>query len=161
MGSGIVGWSLRGLAGTGAIDGLPTGVSDAPPPAVAPAHANGAIGLDHVVVATPDLERTVAALQRAGLELRRIRDAGPTARQGFFVAGDAVVEVVGPREPDGDGPAAFWGLVAVTADLDATCAHLGPGLIGAPRDAVQPGRRIATVRRAAGLGTALAFMSPR
>ena len=31
----------------------------------------------------------------------------------------------------------------------------------ATRVAVQPGRRIATARRAAGLGTALAFMSPR
>jgi hypothetical protein len=68
---------------------------------------------------------------------------------------------VGPVEPDGDGPAAFWGLTLVSADLDATRAALGDELIGAPRDAVQAGRRIATVRRSAGLGTAVAVMSPR
>ncbi|UGS36639.1 VOC family protein [Capillimicrobium parvum] len=163
-GSGITAWSLRGIPATagGSIDGLATRVAgdDPPAPAPAPAHPNGAVGLDHVVVATPDFDRTCGALQAAGLELRRVREAGPTARQGFFLLGDAVLEVAGPREPDGDGPAAFWGLVAVTTDLDATCARLGD-LAGAPRTAVQPGRRIATVRRAAGLGTALAFMSPR
>ena len=37
---------------------------------------------------------------------------------------------------------------------------LGP-LVGPPKDAVQPGRRIATVSPEAGLGTALALMSPR
>ena len=29
---------------------------------------------DHVVVLTPELDRTLAALEAAGLELRRIRD---------------------------------------------------------------------------------------
>jgi hypothetical protein len=76
------------------------------------------------------------------------------------VVGDAVLEVVGPRVPDVDGPAMFWGLVAVVDDLDATCARLGD-LVEAPHAAIQPGRRIAAVRRAAGLGTALALMSPR
>ena len=34
------------------------------------------------------------------------------------------------------------------------------GLLGEPRDAVQPGRRIATLRKEAGLGPAIAFMTP-
>ncbi|HEY3020338.1 MAG TPA: VOC family protein [Solirubrobacteraceae bacterium] len=158
---GIAGWRVRGLA-DGDLDGLATAASDAPPRATAPAaaHPLGALAVDHVVVATPDLGRTFAVLQGAGLELRRVRDAGPTARQGFFVVGDAVLEVVGPRDPDGDGPASFWGLVLVVEDLDAAAERLGP-LLGAPRDAVQPGRRIATVRREAGLGTAVALMTPR
>ena len=96
----------------------------------------------------------------AGLERRRVREAGPNALQGFYVVGDAVLEVIGPREPDGDGPASFWGLVLVVEDLDAAAERLGP-LLGAPRDAVQPGRRIATVRREAGLGTAVALITPR
>ena len=102
---GIAGWRVRGLA-DGDLDGLPTQGSAAPPRAPAPAadHPLGALAIDHVVVATPDLERTIAALERAGLELRRVREAGPTARQGFFVVGDAVLEVVGPNEPDGQGP---------------------------------------------------------
>jgi hypothetical protein len=44
-------------------------------------------------------------------------------------------------------------------DLDATAAALGERL-GAVKDAVQPGRRIATLRRQAGAGVPLAFMSP-
>ena len=42
-----------------------------------------------------------------------------------------------------------------------TSTRLAGPLLGAARPAVQPGRRIATVRRAAGLAVALAFMTPR
>jgi hypothetical protein len=159
-GEGIAGWALRDVAG-GPIDGLPTIASRAPRRAPAPPQPNGVIAVDHVVVATPDFARTTAALTAAGFELRRVRAAGERAQQGFYVIGDALLEVVGPVEPDGDGPAAFWGVTLVSADLDATCAALGDELIGAPREAVQTGRRIATVRRAAALGTAVAVMSPR
>jgi hypothetical protein len=47
-------------------------------------HPNGVVALDHIVVATDDLERTTAALQAAGFELRRVRER---ARQSFLVAG--------------------------------------------------------------------------
>ena len=43
--------------------------------------------------------------------------------------------------------------------MDAAAAALGD-LLGSPRDAVQPGRRIATLRPEAGLGPAIAFMTP-
>jgi hypothetical protein len=123
------------------------------------AHPNGTVGLDHVVVFTPALDRTLEALQGAGLDLRRVREAcgDPPVRQGFFRLGDVILEVAGPVGED--GPARFWGLVAVVADLDAAVAA-GGGLVGTPKDAVQPGRRIATVRREAGLGVPLAFMTP-
>jgi hypothetical protein len=155
---GIVGLGLQGVQ-AGEVDGLALhGMAD---PATSPGeHPAGVVAVDHVVVATPDLERTFAALEAAGFELRRVRDAGPKARQGFYVVGDAVLEVVGPHDADGDGPASFWGLVLVVEDLDRTAQQLGP-LLSAPRDAVQPGRRIATVRREAGLGTAVALMTPR
>ncbi len=55
--------------------------------------------------------------------------------------------------------ARLWGISFLVADMDATAAFLGD-LLGTPRDAVQPGRRIATLRREAGLGPAIAFMSP-
>jgi catechol 2,3-dioxygenase-like lactoylglutathione lyase family enzyme len=125
-------------------------------------HPNGTRAIDHVVVATPDLDRTVAALEAAGLEARRVRDAGrgdQAMRQVFFRLGDPILEVVGPPEPSGDGPARFFGLALTVADLDATAAALGPHL-GEVKDAVQPGRRIATLRRSAGCTTALAFMNP-
>lgn len=159
--SGVTSWALSGLdseSGT-TIDGLATRVV----PATAPVYADhpiGAIGLDHVVVMTPDLERTSAAIDLAtGCELKRIREIG-TMRQGFHRIGPAglIVELVErPEVPE--GPAAFWGLVVNVADLDAACALIGPDRVSPPKDAVQPGRRIATVRSEAGLGLPVALMS--
>jgi len=162
-GEGIVGWSLRD--GTIAdLDGLPTTLVDEPAGPVV-THPNGAVSVDHVVVATPDRERTSAILDAAGLGLRRVRQhvaaperGGRALEQGFHRAGKVIVEVVGEPGGSGAGPAAFWGLVCVTRDLDATGAALG-ALLGRPRDAVQPGRRIATVRREAGSTVPLAFIS--
>jgi hypothetical protein len=162
-GGGIAAWRLEGRDdGGGTLDGL----AEAPPEDDgAPAeHPNGARAVDHVVVATPELERTFAALRGAGLDLRRVRDTRlgeAPLRQGFFVAGPAVIEVVGPPQPGPDGgPARFWGLTVAVADLDGLAPRLGP-LIGPTHPAVQRGRRIATVRETAGLGTRLAMMTPR
>jgi len=166
-GKGLSGWSLRGLEGTD-LDGLPTAGSDREPPGEAPAHPNGITALDHVVAITPALERTVAALQGAGLDLRRIREEPTPAgapRQAFFRLGATILEVV--QEPDEaiergggpDRPAFFWGLAFVTPDLDATVAGLGDR-VGGIRAAIQPGRRIATLRRSAGLGLPVALMTP-
>jgi hypothetical protein len=158
---GLRGWTLAGAAGEGPVDGLPTRrLPSGDAPEAAPAHPNGALRLDHVVVMTPDLERTFAALAAAGLDLRRVRDAGTAehpVRQGFYRAGEAILEVVGDVEPA--GPARFWGLVAVVEGLDELAARPGDRL-GTPRDAVQPGRRIATVREDAGLGLPVALMTP-
>ena len=126
------------------------------------AHPNGAVAVDHVVAATPDVGRTLRALAAAGLEPRRVREAGET-RQAFFVLSTALLEVAGPAtaaQDDPDGPARLWGLVVVVEDLDALAARLGDEL-GTIRDAVQPGRRIATLRPQAGVSTALAFLTPR
>lgn len=113
-----------------------------------------------MVVFTPDLGRTTVALERAGIELRRVREPsepGPPVRQAFFRLGDPILEVV--EDPSGDaGPARFWGLTFAVADLDATAAVLGERL-GEVRDAVQPGRRIATVRRSADLGLPVAMIA--
>ena len=121
------------------------------------AHPNGASVIDHVVAFSDSLERTAAALDAVGLDLRRRRDP-PQAPlpQGFFNLGSLVLEVGEVAE----GPPRFWGLVVVVGDLEAAGATMGDAL-GTPRDAVQPGRQIATVRREAGLGCALAFMTPR
>jgi hypothetical protein len=164
-GRGLARWSLRG-AGTAPLDGLPTRASERPP-AHGRRHPNGVLAIDHVVAFSPDLERTVAALERGGLRLRRLRE-GPTPggaqRQAFFRLGDVVLEVI--EAPEGtrmrahpEEPARFWGLAFVVQDLDETAAVLGDRL-GEPRDAVQPGRRIAPLRRSAGLGLPVAFMTP-
>ena len=164
-GRGVRGWSLRGIRGT-ELDGLRTEVarSDAPPEPAA-THPNGVVRLDHVVAFTPDRGRTVAALEAAGLDLRRLRDEPTPAGggfQAFFRLGEAILEVIEapPGSPvPADAPARLWGLAFLVADLDATAAALGDRL-GSPREAVQPGRRIATLRKEAGLSFGCAFMSP-
>ena len=160
-GEGILGWSLRDIDSTD-LDGLPTTRSREPalPPALA--HPNGAVGIDHVVAMTPALERTIEALQAAGLDLRRVREEPTPAgapRQAFFRLGREILELIQePPEVRGDGPARFWGLALLVDDLDAIVAQRGEH-VSAARAAVQEGRRIATVRRSAGLTLPLALMS--
>jgi hypothetical protein len=165
-GRGIVGWSLRG-AGSLDLDGLPTAVSQSPPPAASMPHPNGVVSIDHLVVLTPDLDRTTAALRVAGFDLRRERE-GPTPggsrRQSFFRMGEVILEVVeAPAETriarDPAGPARLWGISFLVEELERTATSLGD-LLGKPRSAVQPGRQIATLRKEAGLGPAIAFMTP-
>jgi hypothetical protein len=55
-------------------------------------------------------------------------------------------------------PTRFWGLALQVEDLDSTVQRLAEHVSPA-RAAVQPGRRIATVRRSAGLAVPLALMS--
>jgi hypothetical protein len=165
-GRGILSWSLRGIANV-ELDGLPTKRSESPVPAAAPAHPNGVLAIDHVVAFSPELDRSVRALQAAGLDLRRIREQPTPAgapRQAFFRLGEEILEVV--QEPDSvleqhggaDHPARLWGLALAVEDLDRAVEGLGEN-VGSIRPAVQPGRRIATVRRAAGLAVPVALIS--
>jgi hypothetical protein len=158
-GEGIVSWTLSGVE-EGEIDGLVTHAWESGAREFGASRTrNGPKGhsIDHVVVLSPDFDRTSAALADAGLPLRRIRDAGGF-RQGFRRLGPAILELVEtPQAPD--GPAAFWGLVVVVDDLEALARRLGERL-GAVKEAVQPGRQIATLRASAGLGPAIAFMDP-
>ncbi|MGB7685421.1 MAG: hypothetical protein WBL45_06510 [Solirubrobacterales bacterium] len=166
-GEGLVGWSLRDVADT-ELDGLRTARSERPPPDESRAHPNGITALDHVVAITPALDRTVAVLEEAGLDLRRIREEPTPAgapRQAFFRLGATILEVV--QEPaeaierggGEDRPAFFWGLALIAPDLDATIAGLGDR-VSEVRPAIQPGRRIATLRRSAGLALPVALITP-
>ena len=125
-------------------------------------HPNGAFELDHVVLMTDSIDRTSAAVERAlGLPQRRIRET-EHVRQAFHRFADTddtrgcIIEVVERRD---QSTTTLWGLVVNVADLDAAVAA-GAGLVGEPRDAVQPGRRIATIGRGAGLPLAVALMTP-
>lgn len=166
-GKRIVRCVLRGIESE-SFDGLPIECSDRKPVADGPppAHPNGVTRIDHIVAFTPDLDRTVAAGQALGLDLRRVRDEPAPAgspRQAFFRLGELILEIAQapPGSPlGGDSPARFYGLAFVVEDIDATSAALG-ALCSEPRDAVQPGRRIATVRKEAGLALPVAFMTPR
>lgn len=155
-GDGLLGWSLAG----GVARALPAAPEGGPGPEE---HPNGVCGVDHVVAVTGDFAAALAALERDGLRPRRIREvpAHPPAgecRQAFYVLGPALLELVGPAE--GVAGIAFWGLTLVVKDLDALAERLGERL-GAVRDAVQPGRRIASLRRDEDISVPLAFMTPR
>jgi hypothetical protein len=148
-GTGIVGWSLRGLPDSSAddLDGIPTTRSDAvvSMPAL---HPNGVTDIDHLVLLSPDLGRTVEALAAVGVEPRRERDTqlgGRPMRQIFVRFGDVIIEVVGSPDVASEGPSTLWGITYEVTNIDATAAYFGDRT--APvKDAVQPGRRITTLR---------------
>ena len=106
-----------------------------------PKHPNGITAIDHVVLVTRDIEAKVAELVAEGFDHRPTK-----APQAFFVLGPCLLEVV---QAESEG---FWGITFVGEDLER---------FGTPKDAVQPGRRIVTVRRDAGLGVPVAVMTPR
>ncbi|GAA3533237.1 VOC family protein [Nocardioides daeguensis] len=150
-GTGIVGWALGGVpAGTSDVDGIPT--IPAAPATVEPSrpseHPNGVTHLDHVVLLSPDLARTTAALRSLGLDVRRERDGtlgGAAMRQVFFRLGEVILEVVGSPDAQGEGPSSLWGLTHTVPDIDAAARLLGERT-SPVKDAVQPGRRITTLR---------------
>jgi len=148
-GTGIVGWSLGGLPSDNTLDdldGVPTKRSTAVT-ATATTHANGITAIDHVVLMSPDLSRTVDALAAIGVDPRRERDAelgGQAIRQIFFRLGEVIVEVVGSPGTVSAGPSTLWGITYVVDDIDATAAFFGDHTTPV-KDAVQPGRRITTL----------------
>lgn len=139
---GLSQWSFHDLSG-----------DDEVPPT--PMHPNDVRAIDHVVLLTPDLDATIDTLSADGHDLRRVRDAGNGMQQAFFRLGPVILEVVGPS----DGDERLWGITFTVDDLDATVAFLGDR-VRPPKDAVQPGRRIATLDTAAGSTVPIAFMTP-
>ncbi len=164
-GTGFIGWEIEGVDRS--LDGLPhsadpgCGTGDDR----ADGNPNGIDAIDHVVISTGDVPRSLAAFEAVGLQPRGGRSTtsyGSPMSQTFFWLGDVILELVGPDEgePTTDDPGALFGLALVAHDLDATVSILGP-LAGEPKGAVQAGRRIAGVRgRDVGVSIPLAVMSP-
>jgi hypothetical protein len=137
-------------------------MASASAPAEPATHANGVTAIDHVVVMSPDLGRTVRALADIGLQPRRERDAelgGRAIRQIFYRMGEVIVEVVGSPDVTADGPSTLWGITYVVTDIEATAAYFGAHTTPI-KDAVQPGRRITTLRHQDfGMSVRSAFIS--
>ena len=114
--------------------------------------------IDHVVVMTNNLERTCEAVTEVtGCPLKRLREVGEI-RQGFHRVGEGgvILEVV---ERADVSRTSLWGLVIATPSFDDLVQAAGD-LVSEPKDAVQPGRRISTVKAKAGLGIPVALMTP-
>ena len=161
-GSYATGWTVRSDdATTHSVDGVATRIIAELQPVPELTHQFAVTAIDHVVITTGSLERTCGAItDQLGLPLKRIRDAGHGVRQGFHRAGSLILEIVERPDLAPETSAEIWGVVFVVDDLDSAIAWLGPDAIGAPRDAVQNGRRIASVKKDVGLGLPVALMSP-
>ena len=161
-GSYATGWTVRSDdATTHSVDGVATRVIAELQPMPELTHQFAVTAIDHVVITTGSLERTCGAIaDQLGLPLKRIRDAGHGVRQGFHRAGSLILEIVERPDLAPETSAEIWGVVFVVDDLDSAIAWLGPDAIGAPRDAVQHGRRIASIKKDVGLGLPVALMSP-
>ncbi len=155
-GRGVVAWGLASPVESVPDLGVALVVADAPPVVADPR----LLGVDHVVLMTTSLDATCGLIEtHLGSPLKRVRDAGGGVRQGFHRLGDVIVEVV--ERPDlPAGPAHCWGFVFTVEDVDDLVSNWGDEVASAPRPAVQPGRRISSLRKGAGLATAVAFMTP-
>lgn len=131
-------------------------------------HSNGIDGIDHIVVMARTLDGLRGDIDEAGWTVRRERPttmAGIEVVQLFVLAGEVLLEMIAPIA--GEGPVeGVWGLAVTSTDLGATSSwfaeHCGAESCGTVSEAVQPGRRIATLRhRALGLPLPVAIMSPR
>ena len=154
--AGMVSWEMTEV-NTESIDGVLTvrGANDLELP-LEPGNV-GCSGVDHVVVRTNSLDVTCAAITAAtGAPVKRIRDAGSGMQQAFHKLGSVVVEVVSAKEQV--EKTHLWGFVVNVSDVDALSAFLGPDILGAPKPATQPGRRIASARSGAALGVPFAVM---
>lgn len=128
-----------------------------------PAQADSVLGLDHVVVRSPDAERAAALYgARLGLDMRLEREVR-RAKLMFFRCGDAIVELVHDVSIE-DGRDRLWGLSWRVNDADAAHARLAAsGLdVSEVRQGIKPGTRVFTVRTGAlGVPTLMLERSPR
>ena len=161
---GLIDWTLSADRDeTVSIDGIRTHLVAHDPGAPPVTDAVGptvGVQLDHVVINTDDGERTSAAIESVlGAGLRRVRDAGRGVSQRFHRLDNTVLEIVSGPHVQGPG-AGLWGMVLSVADIDALFDHLGPDAMTPPKQAVQKGRLISTVRANVGLGVPFAVMTP-
>lgn len=114
---------------------------------LASATDGGVLGLDHVVIRTPDPERAAALYgARLGLDMRLDREV-MGRRLMFFRCGDAVLEIVHDSAMT-DGRDRLWGLSWRVANAGAARERLAQaGLdVSEVRAGAKPGTRVFTVR---------------
>ncbi len=113
--------------------------------------AASVVALDHLVIATPDPERTAALYgARLGLDMKLDRTiAALQTRFLFFKTGGLVFEVIHrTKDGRGDGPDKIFGVSWRAADIEAARTRLQQaGLdVSEPREGRKPGTRVFTVR---------------
>lgn len=107
----------------------------------------GVIGIDHIVIRTPQAERAAALYgARLGLDMRLDREVAGR-RLMFFRCGDAIVEIAEDRSLADDADL-LWGLSWRVSDADAEQARLAARgvAVSEVRPGFKPGTRVFTVR---------------
>ena len=159
---GIHSWVLRNSMPS-QFGPIPTTFTENPVPNPSIAHPNGSIGFHHVVLMVPAFDIGKTALSNAGVHVEQGRPFGSTEKAMLRSApkmGDIELELIGPESEDRSRHWQLWGLVVAVSDIDATSELLGD-LLGQVKPAVQPHRRIATLKKEAELGVAVAFLGPK
>ena len=159
---GIHSWVLRNSMPS-QFGPIPTTFTENPVPNPSIAHPNGSIGFHHVVLMVPEFDIGKTALSNAGVHVEQGRPFGSTEKAMLRSApkmGDIELELIGPESEDRSRHWQLWGLVVAVSDIDATSELLGD-LLGQVKPAVQPHRRIATLKKEAELGVAVAFLGPK
>lgn len=161
------GWALANLDPcVQCVDGIPTrsaGPLDktSAPPIIHDPHPNGVVGVDHLVMITDDIGRSIDALDGLGLRpLRRTDKVRKGVTQVIFRPGHTILELVCSTRTATSLPSpksSLWGLTLVTRDIEHTHAYLKHST-KPPWPAVQPGRQI-TVLKSKGVSVAVAFIS--
>lgn len=161
--AGLFGWTIStDVDAEISIDGIPTTlVSHAPVESRESAVGlQRAVGLDHVVVSTSNIDRTCASIEKElGLEVRRERELGNGVVQRFHKLDNTIIEVVTGPQVTHEG-SSLWGMVVSVDDLFELHEELGDNVMSPPKKATQPGRFISTVRQSVGLGIPFALMTP-
>lgn len=161
-GHGILDWGFRSSGdeapNIAELDGLPCRLAAFEAKST-PNHPNGVVSIDHLVILTPDLTRSIASFEGVGIPCRRVRDTNRGMHQAFFRLGEVILEVVGSMDSTSTGPPSLWGIAYTVKNLDETATFLGDRMRPA-KPAVQKGRMIATLDRAVGSSVSIAFMSP-
>ena len=159
---GIHSWVLRNSMPS-QFGPIPTTFTENPVPNPSIAHPNGSIGFHHVVLMVPAFDLGKTALSNAGVHVEQGRPFGSTEKAMLRSApkmGDIELELIGPESEDRSRHWQLWGLVIAVDDIDETSELLGD-LLGQVKPAVQPHRRIATLKKEAELGVAVAFLGPK
>ena len=160
--TGIHSWVLRNSMPS-QFGPIPTTFTKKPVPEPSIVHPNGSIGFHHVVLMVPEFDIGKTALTSAGVQVEQGRPFGSPGKAMLRSApkmGDIELELIGPESEDRSRNWDLWGLVIAVDDIDATSELLGD-LLGQVKPAVQPHRRIATLKKEAELGVAVAFLGPK
>ena len=159
---GIVQWTFRNLQkDVESIDGIPVAHDQSEPVQdhVTAPHPNGCFAVDHIVLISPDWQRSIQNLGAVGLEpSRQTNSVRKGVTQVIYRPSSVIIELVGPKiAPE---KPMLWGLTLVTADVDKAHALLQSST-KAPWPAVQPGRRMTVLQgHKHGVTVGVALMSP-